>query len=261
MFAHEAKLATDGSALMTAQAIVDLRAHAIDAFPEEAVGVVLADGSYLPMKNAAPEPRKAALLARGDYLGLLTSGQLRAVAHSHPRGPDAPSEADMRAQIEMQVPFVLVATNGQATAEPFAWGDELLDERPLIGRPFRHAVDDCYELVRAYWWAEHGVRLPSYPRNWEWWLARTPGSKDLYARFFGEAGFYQIGATEVRPGDCFLASVRSDLGQANHAGICLDAGLALHHVSSGRAFDPGRLSKRQPLAIWMPHVTHWLRRD
>lgn len=261
MLAREARLAADGSPLMSDQAVQDLRAHAIEAFPDEAVGAILADGSYQPLKNIAPEPEKAALLAREAYLGLLTTGQLRSLVHSHPRGPDAPSETDMRSQIEMAIPFVIVATNGQATAEPFAWGQELLDERPLIGRPFRHAVDDCYELVRAHWLLEFGVRLPSYPRNWEWWLAKTGGSKDLYRRFFADAGFYQIGPEDVRPNDCFLAAVRSPLDQPNHAGVFLDGGLALHHVSSGRAFDPGRLSKREPMARWMQYVTHWLRRD
>lgn len=258
MRAQLARLAADGQPLMSEQAVRDLRAHAIEAFPEECLGIVLRDGTYRRMENAAPDRQLAACLRRSDYIDLFETGQLRAVCHSHPNAPDCPSEADMRAQIELMVPFVICATNGQATAEPFCWGDELEDDRDLVGRPFRHGVEDCYDLVRSWWWTERGVRLPNYPRQWEWWTDRRPGERDLYARYFEQAGFRRIEAHEVQPGDCWMAAVRSEV--PNHAGIYLDDGLCLHHPSSGLAFDPSRLSKREAMARWLPWVTHWVRR-
>lgn len=258
MRAAEARLAADGSMLMTAQAIADLRAHAIEACPEEAVGVVLADGSYRPMVNASPDPTKAALLRRPDYIDLLTAGQLRALCHTHPFGPDCPSEPDMITQIEMAIPFVLCSTDGQATTEPFAWGDQLVDDADYVGRPYRHAVRDCYDLIRLWCRRERGIIIPQIPRQWEWWLNRGTGTKDLYQRFFEYAGFWRIAPEEVRPGDFFIAQIRSAV--PNHAGIYIDEGLCLHHLSSGLAHDPSRLSRREPMARWMPYVTHWLRR-
>lgn len=258
MRASLARLASDGSALMSGQAITDLRAHAIEAFPDECLGVVLADGSYRRMENAAPEPQLAACLRRDQYLELVAAGQLRALCHSHPNAPDCPSEADMRAQQELMIPFVICATNGEATAEPFSWGDELADDRPLVGRSFRHGVEDCYDIIRSWFRVERQIVLPNYPRQWEWWQAATPGSKNLYASFFEDAGFRQIERHEVEPGDCWMAAVRSDV--PNHAGVYLDGGLCLHHPSSGLAFDPSRLSKREPMARWLPWVTHWVRR-
>ncbi len=165
----------------------------------------------------------------------------------------------MATQIEMAVPFVICTTNGQASLAPFAWGDELLDTEPYVGRSFRHGVDDCYSLIRRWWRRERGVDLPDYPRNWEWWLDPTPGEKDLYRRYFGDAGFRPIDGRDAREGDVWLSQFRSEV--PNHAGLLLDAGLALHHPSSGLAFDPARLSKRDSVARWVPHITHWLRRD
>lgn len=258
MRARDAILTADGQPLMSEQAVIDLRAHALDVYPHEAVGVVLGDGSYEPHQNTAPDPEQHAQLAVQTFVDLVTGGNLRAICHSHPRGPDAPTEQDMIAQMECLVPFVLLTANGEATSEPFAWGDQLEPEADLVGRPFRHGVTDCYSLVRDWWRVERGVILPDYPRNWEWWRDDVRGTKNLYTSYFADAGFYEIDSSRVLPGDCFLAAVRSEV--PNHAGVFLDAGLCLHHPSTGLAYDPTRLSRREPMARWLPWVTHWLRR-
>lgn len=258
MQAGDARLQLDGSRLMSSTAVADFRAHALEAFPHECLGYVDAGGAYRRLENVAAEPERMGLTVPGVVPALMASGDLRALCHSHPAGPDAPTETDMRSQLETMIPFVLCATNGQATTEPFAWGDQLIDNLPLVGRPFRHGVTDCYGLIRAWWRRERGVVLPEYPRNWEWWQPQTGGSKDLYGRYFADAGFYPIDPADVRPGDCWLAAIRSEV--PNHAGVVLDAGLCLHHASGGAAYDPTRLSKREPMVRWSERVTHWLRR-
>lgn len=258
MKASEALL-LDGSPLMRPDAVTAMQRHAVEAFPEEALGFIDSEGRYQRLENVSPEPERYAYAPKGTVPGLLMAGELRALCHSHPMGLDAPSEPDMRAQMELERPFVLCATDGQGATTPFAWGDQLDDRRELWGRGFRHAVDDCYAMIRAFWWREHGVRLPDYPRNWEWWFEETRGEKDLYARYFRDAGFYEIDRSEVRPGDAWMAAIRSTV--PNHAGVVLEGGLALHHVSGGRAHDPMRLSRREPMAKWASYVTHWVRRD
>lgn len=249
----------DGTPLAAPGAMDDLRRHALAVYPEECIGYLDATGCYIRLRNTAAHPELSAIASASELAELMHAGDLRALCHSHPGGPDCPSEQDMRAQIEMMVPFVIVSTNGQACTEPFAWGDELLNDEPLIGRQFRHGVTDCYALIRDWYRVERGVELPEYPRNWEWWSGEQPGEQDLYRRHFAEAGFYQIDPREAREGDVWLAAVRSSV--PNHAGIYLDAGLALHHPSSGLACDPVRLSKREGVARWQPYITHWLRRD
>lgn len=257
MLLRDARIA--GKPLADTDAEADLREHALESYPEECIGMIRGDGSYQRLANVAAEPRLTALAPRGAIRDALAAGDLLALCHSHPGGPDCPSEPDMRAQIEMAVPFVIVSTNGQACTSPFIWGDELDDEASLIGRPFRHGVDDCYALIRRWYQRERGVDLPEFPRNWEWWREDVPGEKDLYRRHFGDAGFVEIDRADVREGDVWLAAIRSDV--PNHAGVYLDGGLALHHPSSGLPSDPMRLSKRDSIARWAPFITHWLRRE
>lgn len=258
MRADRARL-LDGTALCTAEAVAAFRIHAVEVHPQECIGYIDGAGAYQRLVNAAAEPELSAIADRRTLAALIRTGQLRALCHSHPGGPDCPSETDMRSQIEMDAPFMLVSTNGQATTVPFAWGDQLIDDEPYVGRPFRHAVTDCYALIRLWYRRERGVDLPDYPRNWEWWREAVPGEKDLYRRYFADAGFHPINPRDAREGDVWLAAVRSDV--PNHAGVYLDAGLALHHPSSGLPFDPGHLSKRESIARWGPWITHWVRRE
>lgn len=257
MLAASARLAADGSRLMSPKAIEELREHAVRMFPCEALGYVQPDGSYAPLPNVSPDPTRSAYAEARVMAELVSSGRLRAYCHSHPCGPDCPSENDMRAQVELEVPFVIVSANEGASSAPFAWGDQLLDDDPLVGRQFRHGVRDCYAVIRLWYLRETGTLLPDYPRNWNWWLDDTPGDKDIYRRYFADAGFYAIDRSQARPGDAWLAAVRSTV--PNHAGVLVGDGLALHHPSSGLPYDPSRLSKRDPIARWTPYVTHWVR--
>jgi cell wall-associated NlpC family hydrolase len=165
----------------------------------------------------------------------------------------------MRSQVELEVPWIICSATETASLPPFAWGDQLEDPAPLVGRPFRHGVTDCYAAIRAWGQRERGVLLPDYPRQWEWWLEGVNGDKDMYRRNFADAGFREIDASEVRVGDVWLAQVRSPV--PNHGGVYIGDGLAYHHPSSLLASDPTRLSKREPIARWQRHITHWLRRD
>lgn len=258
MLAREA-LASDGLPLISPGGIEALRAHAIETYPNECLGYVDGAGFYNRLINVSSEPRRYAIADKRAIADLLRDDAIRALCHSHPGGPDCPSELDAQSQMEMDLPFIIVSANATASAEPFCWGDSLIDQRPLIGRSFRHMTDDCYALIRAWWLSERGVLLPDFARNWEWWLSQTPGEKNLYERFFGSAGFFKIDKSEIRPGDVWLAAVRSDV--VNHAGIVLEDGLTLHHPSSGLAHDYARLSKRDSLARWFPYVRHWVRRS
>jgi cell wall-associated NlpC family hydrolase len=257
MLLSQARL-RDGTAVATVEAVEAFLAHAIAVYPEECIGYLDAAGAYVPLKNMAADPQAHAIPERRALAAAMQGNNLRALCHSHPGGPDCPSEADMRTQMEMEIPFAIVATNGEACMPAFAWGDELLDDGPLVGRSFRHGVTDCYAMIRAWYRVECGVDLPDYPRNWEWWRPEQVGEKDLYRRYFADAGFVEADRATAREGDVWLAAIRSEV--PNHAGVYLGDGLALHHPSSGLENDPGRLSKRESIARWSDYITHWLRR-
>ena len=261
MLAKDAKL-SDGSSLCREQAIEAICDHALAEYPNECIGVIDNEGIYHRLRNNATDPKKHATADKREIAQLIINSNLRALVHSHPGGPECPSEMDMISQQEMDVPFIIVATNGTACAEPFAWGDMLVDDRPLIGRSFRHATDDCYSLIRRWYKLEREIILPDFPRNWEWWNKKMQEESncqgDLYRRFFSDAGFSELDGVNPREGDVWLAAIRSD--EPNHAGIYLDNGLTIHHPSSGLAYDVKRLSKRDTIARWVPFITHWLRR-
>jgi cell wall-associated NlpC family hydrolase len=231
-----------------------IETDALDRYPEESCGAVTPEG-YLPLENRAAD-RRHSFDCREACQQLQFDGALLAVVHSHPDGPAGPSSADMAQQLGMDVPWGLVATNGQGCTKPFFWGDGVATP-PLRGRTFRHGpsgsdgAGDCYALIRDYYRLERGVELPEFPRDDDWWLARRD-NPDLYSQGFPKAGFRMIYADEVQPGDVFLAQIRSPV--MNHGGIILGNERILHHLS-------GRLSGEAHYTSWAKFINRWLRYD
>lgn len=236
--------------------IIDaIKADALERFPEESCGIVVRrlDGTmlYVPMENSATDPLTSFHIEASKLAPVMKN--LVAIVHSHPNGPDCPSEADMRQQMAFGVPFGIVSTDGVGCLEPFFWGGNAT-RAPLIGRGFRHGVTDCYALIRDYFDEKLNITLNEYPRDWEWWA----DGKRLYEDHFEREGFFRIDESEVREHDCFLAQIRSDT--PNHAGVYVGGNLILHHLTSRHPSDPSRLSKREPLGSWYKFICgFWVR--
>lgn len=229
-----------------AAAIAAAKAHAVACYPEESCGLIVGPPGqevYVACRNIAENPREDFHIDAQDQLA--AGSALVAVVHSHPDKLARPSAADMRSQIATGLVWGIIALNAQDVAEPVWWGDFCL-EQPLVGRSFVHGVNDCYSLIRAYYWQERRVMLPEFPRDAQWWHE----GGDIYRDGFGQAGFIVIKPEEARPQDVFLGQVRSRV--PNHGGIMLAGGLALHHLD-------GRLSRREPVTPWLKYITHWLR--
>ena len=158
------------------QSVIDAaRQHGIEAYPRESCGLVV-DGTYLPCANVAEVPEEAFEIAKKDWQRGMASGTIDAVIHSHPDGPACPTAADMRGQMQTAIPWGIFESSVDNAKEPFWFGDQVpIDEGPagsppIVGRYFRHAVTDCYDVIRDWWRLERGVLLPNFPRDWEWWL-------------------------------------------------------------------------------------------
>lgn len=233
-----------------------IKLDAIKRFPIESCGLVLArdDGSvfYKPVDNMSSDPENSFQI--DDQLILALSPSIRAIVHSHPNGPNCPSQTDMEQQIAFALPFGIVSTDGVGCLEPFFWGDQV-PKMDLIGRPFQHGVTDCYALCRDFY-ATLGIKLNEHPREWEWWL--NGGS--LYEDFLAKEGFRRIDESEVRENDGFLAQIRSPT--PNHAGVYVGDGLILHHLSSRDPWDPSRISRREPVGGWSKFICgFWVRHE
>jgi proteasome lid subunit RPN8/RPN11 len=229
-----------------------IRREALAAYPREAVWLIT-PGECRQVENIASEPTKTFRVSKRDMAAAMARGLL-AVVHSHPDYPACPSAADMRGQEASGAPWGIVATNGE-TATDIVWFGDQVERSPLIGRGFRHGVTDCYALIRDYYRSELGIDLIEFPRDWEWWL----NGGDLYRDGIKPAGFRVIEQHEAKPGDMWIAQLRSPV--PNHGGVLLEHGLGLHHPSAREPVDPSRLSVREPLARWLPYITIWLRHE
>lgn len=229
-----------------------IKREAIASYPHEGVWLITTEGCR-QVPNVAEDPENFFRVAKHDMAAATVAGLL-AVVHSHPNWHPCPSASDMRCQDASGVPWGILATDGKRTTDIVWFGDQA-DKLPLIGRPFQHGVTDCYAIIRDYYSIELGISIPEFPRDWEWWLK----GDDLYRDGFGKAGFHRIEQSEAKPGDVWIAQLRSPV--PNHGGILLEGGLGLHHPSSRNPIDPSHLSRREPISRWAQHIVLWLRHE
>ncbi len=243
-------------------------AHALEAFPGEAFGAVFGSRDrpvYRPVAEVADNSRAnfrvdEAALRRLEE----THGALLAAVHtrsSTAAGNDdldlslfVPTAAEMRAQAALAAPFGVVVCDRSQCIDRFWFGDQC-PPLPLLGRPFRHGVTDCYSLIRDYYRQERNVLLPDFPRDWNWWVEGL----DLYRVGFGKAGFRAIDAADSGIGDVVLFRVRSKV--PNHAAVVQADGGMAHHPASLRPYDSLQASRCEPLERWRRFATHWLRHE
>lgn len=230
--------------------------HALEDYPREACGLVV-DGRYIRVPNISRDPVNQFILDPRVY-GMY-DGHIQAVFHSHPDGDECPTEADMRSQMTAGVPWIIAPTKGRNVGEIFEFG--IRDpERSLIGRKFRHGVDDCYSLMRDGYKHYLNIDLAEFPRSWGWWRLKD---YDMYSQNFASQGFRILEANESpQKYDALLVALGSAFHKANHAILYLGNGEGLHHPGSiTKAYDPTRLSLVEGIARYVDSTTKvaWIR--
>lgn len=226
--------------------------HAIAVYPHECCGLVV-EGIYVRCRNVSDKPLEAFAISAEDYAAAEDLGVVTALVHSHPGASARPSQADLMLCEDAGVPnwiicSVGVQADGSAAVEAWHEFGPSGYSAPLIGCEFSHGTNDCYGLVRRYYWQTHQIVLRDFPRHDGWW---DDGKSDLYAQF-PQAGFVarpKGGEPEV--GDVLLMQIRSRNGVDNHAAVYIGDGQILHHLW-------GQLSRRDQLARYLPYVSHTL---
>lgn len=210
--------------------------HAAEETPLESCGLVVSIEEqllYRPCINIADQPESRFEISSDDWLRAQWQGDVVAVVHSHPGGPDYLSEADRAIQKHTACEWWLVA-NGDIR--------RFRNCLPLLGREFLHGTTDCYTLIRdAYHLA--GIELPNAEREDNWWL----GEQELYLENCVGAGFSRIADGNLQPGDVVLICLGS--ARANHAAIYCGDQTILHHA-------PHRLSRRDTYGGYWQQYTH-----
>src|SRR5262245_21191523 len=83
----------------------EAKAHTAEAYPLEAVGIVEGD-AYVRLDNKSDTPRDDIALSDDD---LVRVAEADVFFHSHPDGFAVPSESDMIYQMQLGIPFVIMA--------------------------------------------------------------------------------------------------------------------------------------------------------
>lgn len=225
------------------------RHHAMEQYPNESCGAVTEAG-YLPLENRSAKPTEG--FDCNEAIGpLLISGELLALIHSHPDGPDSPSERDMAQQTAQDIPWGIVVCSKTAAAPPWFWGPGVAPP-PLLERDFRYGPSgsdqrgDCAALVRDWYRAYRGIEIPEFPRARSCWVDR-PG---LYRDNLVAAGFTRMSGVltmqEPQIGDLFLMAIRSR--SPNHIALYAGRGMILHHLEN-------KLSRAEPFGAYQQFVT------
>lgn len=229
-----------------------IRAEAIQAYPEEAAWLITKKGCHR-VANIAEDKESFFDISAKDTAAAIKKGLL-AVVHSHTNGKHYPSEQDMHGQVHTGVPWGIVMTDGEASTHIRWWGGTKPDQiEDLLNRTFCHGTSDCYALVRDYYLIKFNITLPEFPRGWQWWKT----DKNTLAEGFPSAGFEEISQSEARAGDVWLAYLHND--KLCHCGIYLGNDLAHHHPGSGHPVNDTHKAVVTPIFRYMPYIGKWLR--
>jgi len=222
--------------------IAAFKVHALSEFPNECVGVVKGDGTYLALVNTSPYPETE---FEADPKAL--DGAL-AVLHTHTQNQAAASYTDMEQQEAMGIPWGIALAGKFGISELFWLGSP--ETQPLKGRNFFHGIHDCYSLIRDYYFQKRRVSLPDFKRYDGWWKEEKFNPK-MYETYYTEAGFVKIELSEVTQHDVLLMRI-GHTKSINHGGVVLGNGLFLHHLV-------GRLSVEEPIGMYQRNVEIALR--
>lgn len=198
--------------------------HALAEYPREACGLVIRENGrrrYVACRNLAASPGDDFRLDPQDYAAAEDRGAVLAVVHSHPDAPPAPSVMDRLGCEASALPWHIVEVRGREGAPVIGGWAELTPSgyrAPLVGRPWRHGVLDCWAVCRDFYAREWGLELPDFERADGWW---TQPGQDLYMQHYAAAGFVPVSVP--RHGDMIVMQIRAD--RANHAGIYLESGV------------------------------------
>lgn len=224
--------------------------HAAAAYPQEACGLVVATRNgtrarLIRAKNIAADPIRTFDLDPDAWLEVGDTEEVIGVYHSHPDSTSEPSMADRTSCEASGLPWHIVGypLGSYSRIEPVGF------RAPYKGRPYVHAIHDCYGIMRDWYSWEWGLHLPDFKREDLWWEK----GQNLYLDNFEACGFVQLIDKDPQQGDMFLIQANGKV--PNHAAIWLSDGTILHHVRD-------RLSGYDPWGgFWLKHSTHHLRHN
>lgn len=193
--------------------------HAAKEYPKECCGVVV-NKEYIPCRNVAEDPLNFFSIDPIDLVRAETKGTIDAYVHSHPNGVAEPSEPDRVQMNKHNKVWLICGYTPDETIEvkKHTPTDYIL---PLIGRNYYHGLQDCYTLIKDYYYRELNIVLNDYDRSDNWWLKES--NKSLYLDNFKNEGFLEVKDDTILKHDVILFKLGRTF-HINHAGIFLGDG-------------------------------------
>lgn len=192
--------------------------HAREQYPNESCGLVI-NKEYIACKNTADDPTKFFIINPVDIVRASKLGVIDAYVHSHPNATSKPSQADLVQMNTQSKPWIIC---GYAPNEI----EDIKLYKPtgfklnLLGRQYYHGLQDCYSIIKDYYFRELNIVLNDYERLDNWWLKEN--TKSLYLDNFKKEGFIEVNDT-IKKHDVILFKIGKSY-HINHAGIFLEDG-------------------------------------
>jgi cell wall-associated NlpC family hydrolase len=128
----------------------------------------------------------------------------------------------------------------------------MFDFNNLTGRPYSEGRNDCFGVLREYYWEAWGVWIPNLARPTRFW---EDEHLDLYSRY-REFGFEPVFDNRFEVGDAVLMPIRTAMN--SHAGAIVADNQMLHHfvgeLSTVVSFRP-KWERRITVQLRHPDVT------
>lgn len=206
---------------ITKQLRADIIAHAAKEYPKEACGVIV-NKEYIPCRNVSEDPTRFFSINPIDLVQAESKGAIEAYVHSHPNGIAEPSEPDLVQLNKHNKEWLICGytPNEYEDVKSFKPNNFKL---PLLGRSYFHGLQDCYSLIKDFYYRELNITLNDYERIDKWWLEEN--TKSLYLDNFKNEGFIEIDLEEdsIQKYDVILFRL-GRTHHINHAGIFLEDG-------------------------------------
>jgi proteasome lid subunit RPN8/RPN11 len=215
--------------MMVEQKILDeIKDYAESSLDREICGfVVFSEGEveFRKCKNVSPDDFQFKIRNR-DFLKAKVESKILYVVHSHITSDSQPSELDKQKSDASGYKFLIYST----VSKDFSYYDPKNIISNYIGKIFNIGYNDCFSLVREYFFNEFGINIKDYSRN-KFWKSNSP---NLIVENYQKEGFVRIDLKELRKHDIIvIKDPKTDV--SCHLMIYLGNNEILHHPNNTRS--------------------------
>jgi cell wall-associated NlpC family hydrolase len=208
---------------------VEMCEHFLSQYPLESCGII-SNGTFYRVNNVSSSPGDSFKMDDVELLKLQMDYKIDAIVHTHCytferqplHGLDArtPSTSDYINQKKTGVPWLIYALDGENVSKPVIFPQSY--DTPLLGREFIYYVNDCYSIVRDYYYQNMGITLPELDNigiDFSWEEGKKGHDCKNYYSYLQEWGFYEVSLDDIQIGDVIVMNI---LGTNNHIAVYSD---------------------------------------